>query len=534
MKYSLSDKQLELLKQVAAASKAFEVQGAHSGVLWALQQRTLVKTGYGATGRRTAVVTADGRFYLKHGKHPKEVEAQKQRLKDDPAQAALAPADGPALLVRVREAGGTLTVPDCGPKTRARWRAAYYHALHHGHVPNGCKLQVKGRDKGDMVLKVVDEAARKAAEPPAVPAVEVPDELPRKPHPLVARTLKELGRSKTTADTRDVPDVVPMNISRHLTDRALRIAHALITEAERRGWEVTTDSSRHRGEATHQLVIRIGAHDYPWQITELTSKAPHEPTPRELRNLEKNPWAQKPPKYDHHPDGRLRIASPHQSSYYTSPYSCADGARWKLEDRLGHLLRGLDQLAVNAEQQRIAKEQEEAARKRNWYKALRQARAAQITQHRGAVLTGQVERWRLAEDIRAFCSAARQADVAADWTQWAEQYAASIDPLADALAVPAQHRDQHQHSRQNRWTAHRREELPDVLGGEDLRELIPQPHRQRALRTHRPRHPRRLRRNLSQPHCRSDTDTLPEHNIGLHRPNQAVKADVTLSPRLSQ
>ncbi|KOV75860.1 hypothetical protein ADL01_16935 [Streptomyces sp. NRRL WC-3618] len=43
-----------------------------------------------------------------------------------------------------------------------------------------------------------------------------------------------------------------------------------------------------------------------------------------------------------------------------------------------------------------------------------------------------------------------------------------------------------------------------------------------------------LRRNLSQPHCRSDTDTLPEQNIGLHRHNQAVKADVTLSPRLSQ
>ncbi|BCL32261.1 hypothetical protein ACFFS2_34810 [Streptomyces aurantiacus] len=96
-------------------------------------------------------------FYLKHGKHPKEAEAQKPRLKDDPAQAALAPADGPALLVRIRETGGTLTVPDCGPKTRARWRAAYQRALQHGHVPNGCKLRVTGRDKGDMVLKIVDE-----------------------------------------------------------------------------------------------------------------------------------------------------------------------------------------------------------------------------------------------------------------------------------------------------------------------------------------------------------------------------------------
>ncbi|MFC8663962.1 hypothetical protein [Streptomyces sp. NPDC057199] len=468
MKYSLNDKQLELLKQVAAAPNAFEARGAHSGVLWALQQRTLVKSSYGATGRQIVVLTADGRFYLKHGKHPKEVEEDKQRLKNDPAQAALAPADGPALLARIREAHGTITVPNPGPRTRARWRAAYYHALHHGHVPDGCKLRFNSRDKGDMVLRFLDQAALKAAEPPVIPTVEVPDQLPPKPHTLIARTLKKLGRSKTTVDTRNLADVVPLSVSRHLTDRALRIAHALITEAERRGYEVTTDSSLHRGEATHRLVIRIGVHDYPWEITERTTKAPHEPTPQELRNLEKHPWSQKPPKYDHNPDGRLMIASPHRSAYYSSPYSHSDGVRWKLEDRLGHLLRDLEGLAVHAEERRIAREQEEAVRQRDWYRALRQARAAQITQHRSAVITDQVGRWRLAEDIREFCSAARQSGAATDWTQWAEHYAASIDPLTTPLNTPpdppaAQHNlrehfrgDTHAHpwpfDKDGRWT----------------------------------------------------------------------------------
>ncbi|MGW1395664.1 hypothetical protein ACWD6Q_28835 [Streptomyces nigra] len=435
MKYSLTDKQVEVLKQVAAAPKAFEARGVHSGVLWALQQRQLVKTSW-ATGRQTVVITSDGRFYLKHGKHPKEVEENKQRLKNDPAQAALAPADGPELLARLREAAGTLTVPNPGPQTRARWRAAYYHALHHGHVPDGCKLRFNGRDKGDMALRLLDEAALKAAEPPPIAAVEVPEHLPPKPHALITRTLKKLGRSKTTVDTRNLPDVVPLYVSRHLTDRALRIAHALICEAERRGYEVITEASSVRRETAHHLVIRIKGHDYPWEITERTTAVLHEPTPQGLRNYEKRPWGPKPPKHDHHPDGRLMIASPHRT--YGSPaYSHADGARWKLEERIGHLLRDLEEYAAHAEERRIAKEQEEAARKRNWYAALHRARAAQTTQHRTAVITDQVKRWRLAEDIRAFCSAARQSGGAQDWTQWAEDYAASIDPLTTPLDTPA-------------------------------------------------------------------------------------------------
>ncbi|MFJ1975277.1 hypothetical protein ACIO93_42400 [Streptomyces sp. NPDC087903] len=436
MKYALNDKQLELLKQVAAASNTYEPLNAHSGVLWALTQRELVQTSRGPRGRQVVVLTADGRFYLKHGKHPKEAEEEKQRLKNDPAQAALAPANGPELLTRIREANGSVTVPCPGPKTRARWRAAYYHALHHGHVPQGCKLRFNGRDKGDMVLRLLDEAALKAAELPAIPAIEVPDQLPPKPHALITRTSKALGRSKTTVDTRDRPDVVPIHVSRHLADRALRIAHALITEAERRGYEVTSATSHHRGEETHRLVIRIAAHDYPWEITERTAKVPHEPTLQELRDHEKHPW-NRIPKYDHNPNGQLMIASPHRNAYYSPSYSQSDGARWVLEDRLGHLLRDLEERAERAEEQCLAAEQAEAARRRNWYRALRQAREAQIAQHRSVIIAEQARNWRLAEDIRAFCAAAREADSAADWMEWAEQYATSIDPLARPVNTPA-------------------------------------------------------------------------------------------------
>ncbi|MEH0547515.1 hypothetical protein QA802_31865 [Streptomyces sp. B21-105] len=151
-------------------------------------------------------MTSDGRYFLKHGKHPKEVRAEKERLAGDAEQAERAPADGAELIARLQSAtAGKLTVPDPGPQTRGRWRAAFYDALHHDHVPGELKLRRTGRQRGDCVFTLVDEEAEKAAQPPPVPTIDVPDVLGR-PHQLVRATRKALGRSKTVVDTRGTPE----------------------------------------------------------------------------------------------------------------------------------------------------------------------------------------------------------------------------------------------------------------------------------------------------------------------------------------
>ncbi|WP_435835823.1 FG-GAP repeat domain-containing protein [Streptomyces anulatus] len=116
-------------------------------VAWALEQRGLIKRTWRGSGH-VAVVTADGRYYLKHGKHPRQVQAEKERLEGDSAQAALAPAGGAELVSRLQSASGAITVADPGPRTRGRWRTAYYDALHHGHVPEGHKVRWNGRQRG--------------------------------------------------------------------------------------------------------------------------------------------------------------------------------------------------------------------------------------------------------------------------------------------------------------------------------------------------------------------------------------------------
>ncbi|MFB7543549.1 hypothetical protein ACFC0N_27100 [Streptomyces zaomyceticus] len=441
MKYTLTEQQTGLLRQIAATPGTFPVAPSSSNTAWALEQRGLIKRSWSGHNH-VAMVTPDGRYFLKHGKHPEEIRAERKRLAGDAERAENAPADGCELIARLQStASGRLTVPDPGPRTRGRWRAAYYSALHQGHIPDGHKLRWAGRQRGDCVFTLVDEEAVKAAEPPPVPAIEVPDELDR-PHRLVRATRKALGRSKsTTVDTREKHDVIPLHASRELVDRALRIMHALLTEAENRGYEVETRTDLHRGEAMHRLVVVIRGHALPLAVTERTSKVPHEPTPQEIRRQQRSPWTHIP-KYDLEFNGRLEIGAP-VGDWHQRAYTHSDGARWTLESRLGRLLRDLEEIVVSAERRQQEEERRKAEQRRQWYAVVAQARERQIERHRAETLAEQVKAWHQAHEIRAFCRAARARaeddslpPVQSEWLEWAEAHAERIDPLSAPLRTP--------------------------------------------------------------------------------------------------
>ncbi|UQI47178.1 hypothetical protein M1P56_23945 [Streptomyces sp. HU2014] len=439
MKSALTEQQVCLLREVAASSGATPIPSKSSNTAWALEQRGLIKRSWTRNGAHVAIVTADGRYYLKHGRHPQEVQAEKDRLKGDSGQAALAPDGGADLITRMRSAAGKIIVSDPGPKTRGRWRAAYYAALHQGHVPEGHKLRWSGRQRGDCVFTLVDEEAERAAQPPPVPTIEVPDTLDD-PHRLVRATHKALGRSQTVVDTRGKADVIPLHTSRTLVDRALRIMHALLNEAENRGYKVETRTELHRGEAAHDLVVVIRGQGFPLVITEQTTKVPHEPTSQEIRQLQRNPW-KRLPKHDEEFNGRLSVGAPVRNRWQSSN-AYDDGARWPLESRLGHLLRDLEDRALEAERQQRETELREAEQRRQWYAVIAQARRQQMEQHRAKALLEQAQAWRQATELRALCQAAQaRADDSVpaaeqEWLDWAEGYAAILDPLSSPLLAP--------------------------------------------------------------------------------------------------
>lgn len=184
-----------------------------------------------------------------------------------------------------------------------------------------------------------------------------------------------------------------------------------------------------------------GAEPSPLVLTERTTKVPHEPTPKKVRQRERNPWIRLP-KYDEEFNGRLALGAPAKSRYQHS-YAHSDGARWTLESRLSLFLQDLERLAAEGERQDRKKELAEAERRRRWYAAIAQAREQQIDQQRAKVLAEQMSAWNQAAEIRAFCQVARaRTDSApisageAEWLQWAEAYAARLDPLHHALVTP--------------------------------------------------------------------------------------------------
>ena len=451
MKFSLAPTpiQAELLRRVAADPGA-QIESSKSNTLWALEQRRLVKRSRpileNGTMGMTAVLTDEGRYFLKHGRHPEEVEREAQRAASDPDAVKEAPVDGTDLVRRVSAAGGTLIVQDPGVMTRGRWKRAYYEAVNRGDVPAGHKLRLSGREHGDLTVRL--EGLAEEAPVPPMPTVVVPAEL-SKSHPLIIATRKALGRAQTgMADTRGRPGIAPIYVSRTLVDRALRIMQALIMAVEERGHTVETRArSIGRRDPTHlhEFVVVVGGHAYPLELRERTSKQPHEPTPQELRDAEREPaWMRKRiPKYDNVLDGRLMIDTPiHQGTYNQRLYDCSDGARTMLESRLGHLIAAIEARAVEAEAAKAKAAQAEEARKQHWYATLEQARQLLIRDHRLKTLDEQLAARRTAGEIRSLCAAVRAqangdfSSSAAEWLNWGEAHADSIDPVLAGVALP--------------------------------------------------------------------------------------------------
>jgi hypothetical protein len=73
----LTEPQVALLREIASAADAVAPAPGAIHTAWALGKRGLIKRTW-RESRHVAVVTADGRYYLKHGKRPRQVQAEKE------------------------------------------------------------------------------------------------------------------------------------------------------------------------------------------------------------------------------------------------------------------------------------------------------------------------------------------------------------------------------------------------------------------------------------------------------------------------
>ena len=401
----------------------------------ALQSRRLVKVTKRG-GRWSATATAAGRFFAEHNRYPhghwsgEKAGSGEQQLAREASPVVAAPGrrvtgSRPVdqMLADVVAAGGCLTVEsDAG----GYWANLVASAIRYGKVPAGKVLKIeRGASWMERRICLEDQPEWMAAE---LEPIAVADSL-RNPHPVVKELKEDPSRLKLGRDTRM---------------RTLRILDALAKAAAERGYKVSAPSDA-RGD-NHRygyLKITVGGHAHAIDIKELNDKRPHEPTPKELRDKARNPWKQIPT-HDQVPSGRLILTV--LGGWHVNQETFADTKTIRLEDRLPAVLQEVE-LRVAAEQEQERKREiERQERQREWEQTFAEAKVAVREDHRAKVLMRQVEEWQQAGALAAFIEAARAhaaelegsaRDEADEWLTWARNHAATLNPLNQPLAMPA-------------------------------------------------------------------------------------------------
>ncbi|MCP3797825.1 hypothetical protein NLX83_00990 [Allokutzneria sp. A3M-2-11 16] len=259
--------------------------------------------------------------------------------------------------------------------------------------------------------------------------VLVPDEVKRY-HPAVSALRKakllELGST-----------VLP---------RAVRILHAIATEAEQRGFSVKEHLSKTTGRQTGasktwHLLLTSGHETVPLRIEEETDRVEHVPTPHERKEQQRHSWM-RIPTHDHVASGRLRIEIGGQSQLDRKA-NWADRASWSLEEKLPELLREISVRADELRLRREAKARAEVEHQQAVEREQERARARAAEAHRREVLEQQLTSWRAAKELRTYAVAVAAGIAAADaadqesseaigqarqWLAWINNRADHLDP----------------------------------------------------------------------------------------------------------
>lgn len=266
------------------------------------------------------------------------------------------------------------------------------------------------------------------------------------PVPIPKRVARYHAAARSLRDHTDLHEV-----SREQLQRATRILHAIATEAQRRGWPVSSDSG----------VMKVTAHelDCHVKITEkgVRQRAQWEQQVRHYRNVRPGDyfWRDRElPRgpYDKDATGTLTLALSCEERWFAGRQGrWSDRQSWTLEERLPHLFREIDARIVHArrmrEQERIRAEEvaerarrDTAERARTWRGLMASARERLLEDHRIARLTADLDAVDQARRIRVYCDAAEaKYDDSADarkWIAWARARAQRLDRLTNAPAFP--------------------------------------------------------------------------------------------------
>jgi hypothetical protein len=420
----------------------------------ALQGRQLVTVSRKGGGWQAAV-TEVGTYYLQHGEYPAEssssdhLSAQRKNGSGQlgtvarssttgsvrPASLTVPATSTPAidrqaenLVRRVIRAGGVLVLDLEDDETD--YKALFAAAKRATSLPFGKQLKMRsvGPHWSDEYEIYLDEDFE-----PRVPSrpVAVPERVAAY-HPVVKAYRADPDRHEVSKDS---------------LDRACRALQGLADEVQRRGYSIRmADSQRSVRLKDGQLELGIDGFWYRLRIQEragsggeprpYTPRGPRLPLWREVRQT------------TFVPTGELRITIGEGYSHEGRPAVFRDTKRASLEERLPALLRELEIRALEDDWRRQQKQHEADLRRRRWAEAIERAKIDFREAQRTAVLTEQLDLWRMARDLDAYLAEmaavvaripGKAASTAAEqWLHWVTEYRQRIDPLDQPLGMPTE------------------------------------------------------------------------------------------------
>jgi hypothetical protein len=325
------------------------------------------------------------------------------------------------LIGAVSTAGGEIFIADPSERVRAQYRRAIHSAKERGLVPDGFQLWHTGRDRGDMVIRLL----KRHASPPRIV------QPPRAPE-LAAEAMRvPVRRQRVKRPAIDLkPALAALAVSKRLLPRCRTILQQLTDEALRRGYEVLA------GVEKASLVIVANGEHLPLRLFEEQDTAPAPPpTEGELRRYV---W-RLPPSTIKVPTGRLALRLEHNYRNRT----WADRTRWRLEDRLIEVIDHVDSL-TRAEIERQREAHEKGLRDLEaWEAGAEAARHAYIAALNRRRMRNQAARSGRAHALREFAdrvlarvAAETDPSAAAPMLDWEAAILAEAD-FVDPLNTPA-------------------------------------------------------------------------------------------------
>lgn len=411
---TLNDKQVEVLRWVSkgCSSACYPDGFAHRITARALAVRGYVEIeGRGTTWN--CWVTASGAEWLE--KHPVAV--------DEPVPTA---AD--ELIDRVRAADGSLPV---SRREAVELGALVAESLRSPRRPVGQMLVT--RQEGLLADRLRVELAPYYEEvvPPLVVSISDTAAILR---PFAKAFLK--NREWSFVSSGHMP-------------RAARALQALEMECERRGWGTCEPANDFKGGRGHwrsqhaHMRIETEHAEFLVQVAEL-SRSGGAVIPFEERG---SPKHRRPPRdrplwiggrsTEFVPSGRLEVRLwGFLQNFDGTPFRESMQTSTTLPDVLGQVVRtiAISDLKVEHRQKDKLKERDERAEQ--WEQAREYARLRIAETRKAEALAFQVRKWKEAEEVRAYATAARErlgpAALAAnkEWLEWADGHADALDPLS--------------------------------------------------------------------------------------------------------